>query len=199
MKKLNKFKILFLLLLVLNSSCNSQNNNNNNNNKIIGLLLIECRLSPTKEHLRLFFDAFPSSYNELQNTLGYSDEKGEAPYYEKGEEYLVMFFKSSQAVDKDIFINKLVGISKGGKWDADNINSFQEKLRNYFFLNDKAFLIILIKKDNTIIKDFWYFFSDEPVFNKDNYSKIISLLEANKTMKQIYINIVEKVKKDNVR
>jgi hypothetical protein len=72
----------------------------------------------------------------------------------------------------------LVGISKGGKWDADNINSFQEKLRNYFFLNDKAFFIILNKKDNTIIKDFWYFFSDEPVFNKDNYSKIISLLEA---------------------
>lgn len=194
MKKLNKFKILFLLLLVLNSSCNSQNNNNKN----IGLLLKECKLSPTKEHLRLFFDAFPSSYNELQNTFGYSDEKGEAPYYNNGEEYLVMFFKSSQAVNKDIFIDKLVGISKGGKWDADNINSFQEKLRNYFFLNDKAFLVILNKKDNSIIKDFWYFFSDEPVLNKDNYTKILRLLETNKPMKQIYINIVEKVKEDNV-
>jgi hypothetical protein len=194
MKTLNKFKMLFLLLLVLNSSCNSQNRNN----KDISLLLNECKLSPTKESLKLFFDTFPSSYNELQNTFGYSDEKGAAPYYNNGEEYLVMFFKSSQVVDKEVFIDKLIEISKGGKWDADNVNSFQEKLRNYFFSNDKAFLIILNKKDKAVIKEFWYFFSDEPVFNKENYVKVLSLLETNEIMKQIYIEVVEKVKIDNV-
>ena len=194
MKQLNKFKLVFLLLLVLNSSCNSQNKES----KKINVLLNECKLNPTKEHFNLFFNSFPSSYNELQNTFGYSDDKGEAPYYTNGEEYIVTFFKSSQAVEKEVFIDKLIEISKGGKWDADNINSFQEKLRNYFFSNDNAFLITLNTKDKTVVKEFWYFFSDEPVFNKENYTKILMLLETNKVMKQIYIETVEKVKKDNV-
>jgi len=193
MKQLNKFKFLFLLLLVLNSSCYSQNKNDKN----IGSLLSECKLSPTKEHLKLFFDTFPSSYNELQNTFGYSDEKGEAPYYNNGEEYLTMFFKCFQSVEKDVFFDKLINISQNGKWDADNINSFQEKMRSCFFENEKAFLSVLNKRKSTDIIGFWYFFSDEPVFNKENNIKILKLLETNDIMRNIYTETVEKVKVDN--
>jgi hypothetical protein len=194
MKILNKFKVLFFLLAMLNYSCHSQNKNDND----IRLLLTKCKSKPTKKNLKLFFDVFPITYNELQNTFGYSDEKGEAPYYKDGEEYLLMFFKSSQGVDKKLFIDKLITISSTGKWDADNINSFQEKLRGYFFLNDETFLSILNKKNKNVVKGFWYFFSDEPVFNNKNHSKILSLLKTNKKMKQIYVEIVQKVKEDNI-
>lgn len=194
MKKLNKFKMLFLLLLVLNSSCNSQNKSN----KDISSILNECKISPTKEHFKLFFDTFPNSYSELQNTFGYSNEKGEAPHYSNGEEYLIMFFKSFQTVDKEVFFNKLINISNNGKWDADNINFFQEKMRGCFFENDKAFLSVLEKRESADIKGFWYFFCDEPVFNKENNIKILKLLDTNEVMRKIYTEIVEKIKADNV-
>ena len=195
MKQLKKIKLLFVfLLLVLNCSCNSQNKNGKN----LGSLLNECKLNPTKEHFKSFFDTFPDSYSKFQNSFGYSDEKGEAPYYNDGEEYLVMFFKSFQAVDRKIIIEKLINICKNGKWDADNVNSFQDKMRNYFFKNDQIFLDILGKREKIDIKGFWYFFSDEPVFNKGNNIKVLRLLETDIIMRKIYIETVEQVKADNV-
>jgi|GEM_PF-3412978 len=196
MKKINRviqnFGILaFILTITL--SCKSQNNKMD-----LGNILKECRKHSSAECKKTFFDNFPKTYQEFQKVYGYDDVKGEAPFYSNSEEHLVFFFEISQVLKKEAFIDKLISISKDGKWDADSVNSFQDKMRQYFFANSALFLKQLESKNKNEIKGFWYFFSDEPHFDTEVSKRILKILEKETQMKNIYVDVITKVKKDNI-
>lgn len=197
MKQLNKsiqnFGIFFLIL-TSTLSCNSQNKNKLG----LGDILKKCEKITSTKCKQAFFDDFPNSFSQFQELYGYDDVKGEALYYSNSEEHLIFFFKTSDVVKKETFIKKLIGISKEGKWDADSVNSFQSKLRKYFFANTSLFIKLLKNKNEKEIKGFWYFFTDEPHFNSEISNKVLKSLETEAKMRSAYLSIVKKVKKDNV-
>ncbi|UUC45193.1 hypothetical protein [Flavobacterium cerinum] len=151
---------------------------------------VECKMS--------FFNSFPTTFQEFLKEYGYDNIKGEAPNYSNSENHLVFFFETASALKKEAFIDKLIHISKDGKWDADSVNSFQEKVRDYFLANSELFLKRLNSKNEKEIKGFWYFFSDEPHFDDGISKKILKTLKNDTKMKSVYIDIVNKVKKENI-
>lgn len=197
MKKLNRsIQNLGLLFFVLTSavSCSSQD-------KVklsLGDIFKKCEVNTSIECKQVFFENFPKSFLQFQELYGYDDAKGKAPYYDSAEKHLNFFFKTSEVVKNDDFINKLIDISRDGKWDADFVNSFQEKLRSYFFIKYDLFIKLLKKRNETEVKGFWYFFSDEPHFNSEISTKVLKLLEKEIEMKKNYLYIIKKVKEDNV-
>lgn len=184
---------ILVFILTITLSCNSQNKKMN-----LGSILKECKNHPSTECKKTFFYSFPKTYQEFQKVYGYDDVKGEAPFYSNSEEHLVFFFETSLALKKEVFIDRLISISKDGKWDADSVNSFQDKMRKYFFANSDLFLKLLKNKNENEIKGFWYFFSDEPHFNNEVLKRILKILEKETQMKNVYVDVVEKVKKDNI-
>lgn len=196
MRKLNKIVqniVLIIAMLNLTLSCNSQTQNTNLEN-----ILKECKKYPSKKCEKLFFDNFPKSFQEFQKVYGFDDVKGEAQYYSNSEEHLLFFFKSFEGIKKEDFINRLINISRGGKWDADSVNSFQDKFRTYFFANSLLFINLLKGRNENEIKDFWYFFSDGPEFNNEVSEKVLKVLEKEPQMKNLYQNVIIKVKEDNI-
>jgi len=184
---------MLVLTLAVTLSCNSQNKKVN-----LGSILKECKKNPSTECKKTFFDSFPKTYQDFQKVYGYDDVKGEAPYYSNSEEHLVFFFETSKVLKNEIFIDKLINISKDGKWDADSVNSFQDKLRTYFFANSSLFIKLLKNKSEKEIKGFWYFFSDEPHFNLEVSKKVLKILDKETSMKDLYMGTVKKTKKDNI-
>ncbi|WP_285010113.1 hypothetical protein [Pedobacter faecalis] len=123
-----------------------------------------------------FFREFPSSFNTFQRVFGFDDVKGEAPLFSTSEKYISAFFVSVIAVRQDQAINKLISISKNGHWDADAVNYFQKGLRKFYSERPGEFVSILRTKSVDDISGFWYFFLDEPHFNKKLYNQTVKSL-----------------------
>jgi hypothetical protein len=185
--------ICFLATFSLSIECNAQGNRED-----LPSIYKEYRKTNSLESKKDFFYAFPNSFSSFQRMYGYDDHKGSAPLYSISREHISLFFKTADMVDDKIFSQKLLDISKNGKWDADAVNYFQESLRKYFFTHNKSILELLSKNKKDDIYRFWYFFSDGPHFNKEVYSKVIVLLSENQSMKEAYLRAVQQVKKDNI-
>lgn len=197
MKRSNKTRQnLGLLFLIISSTLSSYSQVGSKSS--LGNILKNCKKNTSTECKQAFFDNFPNSFSRFQELYGYDEIKGEAPYYNVAEEHLVFLFKTPDIVKSDVFINKLIDISRNGKWDADSVNYFQEKLRNYFFDNYSLFMNQLKRREEKEIKGFWYFFSDGPHFNSEISSKVLKSLKKEVEMRKTYLNIVKKVKKDNL-
>lgn len=190
--KNHSFFALILLAFFSISSCSQ-------NKKVeLGQILNECKKEPSIYCQTMFFENFPKNFMEFQKNYGYDDIKGEARYYSNSEEHLSFFFNCSNSIKNDVFIEKLIGICKEGKWDADSVNSFQSKTRDYFFKNSNLFLSKLRDKNKNDIYGFWYFFSDGPQFNEKVSRDVLILLKNEKRLKNIYLEAVKKVKIDNI-
>lgn len=139
-----------------------------------------------------FFNTFPSSFKEFNNTFGYfNNEDPHLAYagalYFESEKYLNLFFRMTTVPDT-AFYKKIIGIAIGGHWDADAINYFQAGLRKKVFTNPKLAFDILKNKSNKDIKSFFFFFfqrvhpiyktiPDELIKMKSYDSKIYGLME----------------------
>jgi hypothetical protein len=190
----NNIKISFLLITitVLISNCVQGNKSNQTQESIqpVDTLLDEKEVN--------FFNEFPNSFGEFQKLYGFDDNKGESIYYRSANRRIDSLFSSKKAVSDSVFVNKLIDISKDGKWDADAVNYFQQNLRTYFFVNSQVFLSMLGKEKQSNIDGFWYFFLDEPHLNEDVDKEARKLISSDPTMVKSYSIALEKVKADNV-
>lgn len=115
------------------------------------------------ESQKLFFKYFPDSFSELNRLYGYDDSTGAMPLYDEAANHIAkLFFKLDKSVGIDSFFDKMIGISKEGKWEADAVNYFQRGLREKVKSNLSYSINRLDKLTKEEIKGFWYFYFDGP-------------------------------------
>jgi len=107
---------------------------------------------------RKYFELFPNSFGEFQETFGYENGKA-APLYD-GHEYIPEFFDlDSIPIEKQL--EKCINISIGGHWEADAVNYFHYHLRSEVLKNVDLTYRLLKGKPNDKIESFFYFFFNE--------------------------------------
>lgn len=193
MKIFNKRPLYLFALVIFSFACDAQVKKQDDFLKIF---------QKNKEHQSAqnqtaFFNAFPATFISFQKLYGYDEKKGESPFYAVSKEHVDLFFKTSKSVAETKFIQKLIGIAKDGKWDADAVNYFQSDLRSYFFNHSDAFFTVLNTKGKAEVDGFWYFFSDGVHFNQDVYARAVKLFKTGSPLKQSYLNAVARVKKED--
>lgn len=82
----------------------------------------------TYENQVRFFTLFPNTFNELQETFGYTNDEP-APLYD-GYEFIELFF-ALDSISESEHMHKCISIAKNGSWEADAVNYFQHNLRVY--------------------------------------------------------------------
>jgi basic membrane lipoprotein Med (substrate-binding protein (PBP1-ABC) superfamily) len=111
---------------------------------------------------RLFFEAFPNSFKNMQEVFGFDDDKGEAPLYSfiiGGK--VIVFFSNLSSIDKDKYYNKYINICIDGVWEGDNIaDGFGLYNKLYNFPEDV--LKVLKQKTDYEIRSVLRFIFDGP-------------------------------------
>lgn len=140
-----------------------------------------------KEKLeKKFFCAFPNSFKAMQEIFGFDDVKGEAPLYDypKGHN-VIEYFGKLNSIPKDKYYEKYININVNGIWEADNIvHAFGFSNR---ILNEPENTCASLKNrtDNEIISVFRFIFDGPHPINDTN--------------KEIYNQLLPKIKKQNER
>jgi len=166
---------ILLLLFVGITGCNSQTQKKYNS--------IEEQAAALKEYYekasnstgeerakyeQLFFDAFPSSFQEMLRFFGYDENKGAAPLYNynielerEGKSSVISFFYNLSHIDKEQHYNKYIDICIGGKWEADNISEgFDIGAKLYY--DTEAMTSVLSKRTDKEIESIFRFVFDGP-------------------------------------
>lgn len=135
---------------------------------------------------RKFFCAFPNSFKAMQEIFGFDDVKGEAPLYNYPNGYdVIEYFGKLNSIPKDKYYEKYININVNGIWEADNIVDafgFSDRI-----LNDTENTCASLNKrtDNEIISVFRFIFDGPHPINETN--------------KEIYNQLLPKIKKQNER
>ncbi len=128
----------------------------------------------------VFFNFFPNNFKEFKVYYGYDDYSGEGPLYSQYQNHITYFFEIEKKVGSDRFIGKLFGISIDGKWDADAIEFFQEKLSGVLVSEPDIFLKNINKMPDSIARGFWHFVFDgstnNDLQNKDRFDRIYNVV-----------------------
>ncbi|WP_375334373.1 hypothetical protein [Flagellimonas sp. C4] len=148
-----------------------------------------------------FFKWFPDSFERFNSLYGYDNVLGEKPLYKEGINHILDYSKLRKYVSDIDYYNKLINISIGGHWEADNISMLQEVLSNNFQSESALFLELLQKKSKPEIESFWLFFFDGPHPDDPKtthiYNEVLNSLESlNKGMVPVVKRAYAKVKKD---
>jgi hypothetical protein len=114
-----------------------------------------------------FFQAFPSSFDDLNCQFGYTS--GEAlgsdfkpgPLYTEYETLINRFF-SLNSIDTQLWIKRIIRISIHGRWYVDGVSYFQDHVQAFVERNLDAFICTLRTYPETEIRSFWYFYFDGP-------------------------------------
>ena len=122
---------------------------------------------PTAANERAYFEAFPPTFAMLNAMFGYGEviegqEYGPAPLYGYQFEFYVDTFFNLSTVGQINFYNRLIDIGSEGKWDADTISHFQNWQIEIVKNNLTDFCPCLAKREDDVIKGFWYFYFDRP-------------------------------------
>jgi hypothetical protein len=121
--------------------------------------------SDTVKFQQQFFYAFPDNFIDFEEIYGFDDSTGnEAPLYKDLQYYhhIKSLFNKLNIIDKIEYYTKLINLSIGGKWDADNVSLLQSGLRRHVYDDINLTTGILSKYKDEEIRSFWYFFFDEP-------------------------------------
>lgn len=122
-----------------------------------------------------FINAFPNTFEDLNQLYGYEDGKGGRILFSKFPEHFSYFFDCSEVSDREK-LNKVINIGIGGKWEADTIETFQDSTFNLV----KNHLIqtkeILENSPDEKAASFWYFLLDGPSPNDKEKIKKVDLL-----------------------
>ena len=113
------------------------------------------------EDKQSFFDAFPRTFDQFQLLYGFDDVEGAAPLYDNAVDHIPkLFFRLGDAIPKERFLQKIVSIAIGGRWDADAVNYFQRGLRQTVMrdVTGAAAVIGTLSEEDQLA--FWYFFLD---------------------------------------
>jgi hypothetical protein len=108
---------------------------------------------------KLFFENFPSNYNDFQHVYGYENgKKGEL--YDVGFKHIHELFNQLECINDTVYYKKLVDISLNGSWDADAVSYFQRGVWSRVFKNPQLATHILSLYSEEEIKSFFLFFFD---------------------------------------
>ena len=148
-----------------------------------------------------FFKWFPDSFERFNSLYGYDDALGEKPLYSEGTNHILDYSKLRKYVSDIDYYNKLINISIGGHWEADNISMLQEVLSDNFKSQSVLFSELIQKKSKPEIESFWFFFFDGPHPNNPEttriYNEVLSSLDSlNKGMVPVVKKAYAKVEVD---
>lgn len=174
-------KYLFFLFLLLSCNNNAQDKTNVNALKI----------AYSNKNENAFLENFPNSFTDFKSTFGWNDKLDKPNVlYDSANEYIDYYFKLVSVVKNKIFKSKVINISINGKWEADAVGYFQDKIHN-LIENDKDFVLMLNDLNQKDINSFWSFYFDS---EKLIYPEELNIVLDNK-MQKISKSIFDDLKK----
>lgn len=109
------------------------------------------------KYRRLFFEAFPNSFSELDSLYGYHNGK-KGLLYEEGVNHIIKLFDNIKCINDSVYYSKLIHISIGGSWKADAVNYFQSILHQHSLAKPELLFTLLGNYSKAKIQSFFYFF-----------------------------------------
>ena len=181
---MNKF--IFLLILLL--SCNKNVQDKINVNSLKNAYL--------NKNEQVFLENFPNSFKDFKSIFGWNDKLDKANVlYDDSNNYIDFYFKLISVPKNKNFKSKSINIAVGGKWEADAVGYFQDKVHE-FVKNDLDYVLMLNNLNQNEINSFWKFYFDK---EKLIYPKELNLVLDNKMQKiskSIFNNLNDRKKSD---
>lgn len=113
-----------------------------------------------------YFKSFPNNFEEFNAIFGYSkDSKGkviESGLLCKESESFVEAFFQLKEIERYMFYERVIDVSKNGYWDADGVNYFSHGMHELVLSDVDNFSSLLSRRSLTDIEGFWTFFFDGP-------------------------------------
>ena len=122
---------------------------------------------------KAYFEEFPASFGVFNDLFGYRYEEEWGGDYKLGLlnrddpymdihpnciDYINAFWGLiSSSITQEAFYNRLIDISRQGKWDADAVGFFLSELRELVLDDWAYFCKLLSQRDAATISGFWFF------------------------------------------
>lgn len=172
--------VLFFMLSIINADAQNNSDRKHDLQEAYGIVIND----KSSESWTLFFNLFPSTFEEFDSIFGYrGDQMG--PLSDEYEQYIYLFIEAQNHIKESVYNNKLIEIAKDGIWDADAVNLFQFCIVN-FVIEDatnsqkSSFLESLSTYSEADISNFWRFYFDDlyPDCYGEKYLKTVSVLQG---------------------
>lgn len=142
-----------------------------------------------------FFKEFPNTFNELNALYGFNNDTP-AVLYNDASKHILEVFNELKSINDTLYYRKIIGISIGGKWDADAINYFQDGLQKHVTQNTTLTCYILKQLPENDIRSFWYFYFDSPHPKENLESDLMSIEQIDSVIFKYLIEEHKKVVAD---
>jgi len=149
---------------------------------------------PEPSALAAFFLALPPDFSCFDRLFGYGD--GPAPLYSQPLLHDLLP-KIAAVVPEQDYANKLVGLSVGAQWEADQINALQGAVRTLLDTNPRFFVGVLSKLTADAERSVWSFLFGAPhpsneALSHDVQKQVCSASARScKQSRQVYARAVE--------
>jgi len=164
-------------------SCNSSELEHKSNAQVSNTPIVQDSLEQkatkltelyNSKNCKEFVNAFPNNFQEFNQLYGYDDEKGARILYSKPE-HITYFFDCSEVSSLEK-LKKAIEIGINGKWDADLIGMFQDRVFNLVKDHPNEAKETLNNLPDEKAASFWYFLFDSPHPNDKEIVKRVDLL-----------------------
>lgn len=116
---------------------------------------------PEDSVLAAFFQALPPDFSCFDRLFGYSDTDGAAPLYSWPLLH-DLFPRIATVVPQEAYARKLVGLSVGAKWEADQTGALQDAVRAVLDSNTRLFVGALGHLSADAERSVWSFLFGAP-------------------------------------
>ncbi len=119
------------------------------------------QLAYSTQNEEQFLNQFPSDFEQFVTLFGW-DEQADRPnkLYDVSDAYITYFFRLIDNERYREFDDKIINIAKGGRWQADAVNYFQNKALAY--IRDKRRYYLINDLDYSDAKSVLFFLFDGP-------------------------------------
>ena len=122
----------------------------------------------SSEKQKDFFNAFPASWEEFNDTYRYCDKEGyDLSIYKKAHKHLKTL-ENCTAINDTLYCNRLIALSVGASLDADAPNYLKELLHRTMEKKGDVFMYCLSKIEKGHQMQFWQFYWSSSVENADD-------------------------------
>lgn len=164
-------------------------------------LLVSSSGKARQAYQRRFFQAFPSTFKELEGLYGnrLDAHQQHAPLYGEAEQHIAGLFNSLPRIDEATYYRKLIALAIGGHWEADAVNFFQNGLMNKVLANPGLVAALLQPLNKEQILSFWAFYFDEPYPKKALPVPLQKMKSLNSNVYHLMLKAQDEVLKNDVR
>lgn len=126
----------------------------------------------------VFFEHFPSDFAVFHDLYSYQSGNP-GPLYEDYQLHLKILSQLSGVVGDYSYMDKLVQISIGGKWEADAIGMFQKIVRDFSVSHINILGDVLSRYSEYKVRQFWDFYFDGPHLQHHLVDQLAGLRRCN--------------------